>query len=415
MYAQQVDPGPVIDFVLSHPCRGRRPAYPGQKSNIDASHSMVNLGHLWSCSRCKASYSVRVPARGRLAKKCNGGSAKKVQPAAKPSAGLVDPRPSKGPVVAPQARVSQPKDPDPSGFVALFSVGRSLANAPVSFPPGDDLGSVTGPQDPPVACVIASELGTPSARGPQPPFSSLEAEAQALPKAISNKVQTLSTGVSPTLPALPKAKATTANAQVHHWFEILSQTLLRILLPGPQQKPRLLAKRLNPKLRKAMLSRLVLRVFCTSLKVPDVTIAGFCSVCAAAAMGDGGSHGKGKGTKGKSKSKCSPEEIRHAAQLNAWRDSEDLLRKSSGSVTRAKARSAAFHAAKAAALDAQGIGPPVVKPPPPPPPPPRERRGKRSENTGAAVRLVERDEFPLPSQPGAGNAKAKNSGPHRKR
>ena len=78
-------------------------------------------------------------------------------------------------------------------------------------------------------------------------------------------------------------------------------------------------------------------------------------------MGDGGGHGKGKGTKGKSKSKCSPEEIRHAAQLNAWRDSEDLPRKSPGSVTRAKARSAAFHAAKAAALDAQGIGPPVVK------------------------------------------------------
>ena len=37
---------------------------------------------------------------------------------------------------------------------------------------------------------------------------------------------------------------------------------------------------------------------------------------------------------------------------------------------------------------------------------PRERRGKRSENTGAAVRLVERDESPLLSQPGAGNAKA---------
>ena len=83
-------------------------------------------------------------------------------------------------------------------------------------------------------------------------------------------------------------------------------------------------------------------------------------------MSDGGGHGKGKG-KGKPRSKCSPEEIRHAARLNAWRDSEDLPRKSPGSVTRAKARSAAFHAAKAAAHDAQGIGPPVVKPPPPPP------------------------------------------------
>ena len=115
----------------------------------------------------------------------------------------------------------------------------------------------------------------------------------------------------------------------------------------------------------------------------------------------GRGHGKGKGTKGTSKSQCSPEEIRHAAQLNAWRESEDLPRKSPGSVTRAKARSAAYHAAKAAAIDAQGIGPPAVKPPPPPPPPPRERRGERSENAGVAVRLVERDETPLPSQPEA--------------
>ena len=122
-------------------------------------------------------------------------------------------------------------------------------------------------------------------------------------------------------------------------------------------------------------------------------------------MSDGGDHGKGKG-KGKPRSKCSPEEIRHAARLNAWRDSEDLPRKSPGSVTRAKARSAAYHAAKAAAHDAQDIGPPVVKPPPPPPPPPCEKKCKRSENTGAAVRLVERDESPLLSQPGAGSAMA---------
>ena len=115
----------------------------------------------------------------------------------------------------------------------------------------------------------------------------------------------------------------------------------------------------------------------------------------------GRGHGKGKGTKGTSKSQCSPEEIRHAAQLNSWRESEDLPRKSPGSVTRAKARSAAYHAAKVAAIDAQGIGPPAVKPPPPPPPPPRERRGERSEHAGVAVRLVERDETPLPSQPEA--------------
>ena len=201
------------------------------------------------------------------AKKCNGGSAKKVQPAAKPtvtaakgfsalfsgpklssaSAGLVNPRPSQGPVVAPQARGSQPKDPGPSGFAALFSVGRSLANAPVSFPPGDDLGSVTGPQDPPVACAVATELGTPSARGPQPPFTSLEAEAQALPKAIPNKVQALSTGVSPTLPALPKAKATTANArgaplardsQPYAAEDPAARTPAKTKAPGKKAKPK---------------------------------------------------------------------------------------------------------------------------------------------------------------------------------
>ena len=63
---------------------------------------------------------------------------------------------------------------------------------PCRFLPGDDLGSVTG---------LSS------------PFSSLEAVAQTLPKAIPNRVQALSSGVSPALPALPKAKATTANAR----------------------------------------------------------------------------------------------------------------------------------------------------------------------------------------------------------
>ena len=142
-----------------------------------------------------------------------------------------------------------------------------MTNAPRSCSPGVDLGSVAGPPKPLGACAVASELGPPLARGPQPPLTSPEAKAQAFPKAIPNKVQALSTGVSPTLPALPKAEATTATAEVHLWLEILSQMLLRFLLPGPQQKPRPQAKRLDSKLRQAMLSRLVLLVFCTSFKV----------------------------------------------------------------------------------------------------------------------------------------------------
>ena len=87
-------------------------------------------------------------------------------------------------------------------------------------------------------------------------------------------------------------------------------------------------------------------------------------------MGDGRGHGKGKGTKGKSKSKCSPEEIRHAAQLNAWRDSEDLPRKSPGSCHTCQS--------PVCSVNAQRI---------------------------LELQLVERDEFPLPSQPGAGTVR----------
>ena len=50
---------------------------PSQSAQIDPSHTVCNLGHLWSCSRCKACYSVRAPAKGRLAKKCKGKEAKK--------------------------------------------------------------------------------------------------------------------------------------------------------------------------------------------------------------------------------------------------------------------------------------------------------------------------------------------------
>ena len=88
-----------------------------------------------------------------------------------------------------------------------------MTNAPRSCSPGVDLGSVAGPPKPLGACAVASELGPPLARGPQPPLTSPEAKAQAFPKAIPNKVQALSTGVSPTLPALPKAEATTATAR----------------------------------------------------------------------------------------------------------------------------------------------------------------------------------------------------------
>ncbi|CAE7671668.1 unnamed protein product [Symbiodinium sp. CCMP2456] len=109
-------------------------------------------------------------------------------------------------------------------------------------------------------------------------------------------------------------------------------------------------------------------------------------------MDDGKGRGKTKSTKGKFKSKRSPEEIMHAAQINALRESESLPKKSPGSVSRAKARSAAFHAAKAASSDARNIGPPAVKPPPPPPPPSRDRRGASAEPESQGVRLVERGE-----------------------
>ena len=75
LYAQQTDPGDTIKFVLQHPCRGRE-ATPAADSGIHPSHCIVNQGRMWQCSKCKASYSVRASARGRLAKVCtNRGSA----------------------------------------------------------------------------------------------------------------------------------------------------------------------------------------------------------------------------------------------------------------------------------------------------------------------------------------------------
>ena len=76
LFAQQTDPIPLVEYVLSHPCR-HWPASPSSEANVHPTHEVLNLGHLWSCSRCKASYSVRAPAKGRLAQPCKGGSKKK--------------------------------------------------------------------------------------------------------------------------------------------------------------------------------------------------------------------------------------------------------------------------------------------------------------------------------------------------
>ena len=61
LFAQQTDPAPLVDFVLSHPCKGFK-ATPAANCNIHPSHSIV-------CSS-----SVRVPAKGRLCKTCGAGA-----------------------------------------------------------------------------------------------------------------------------------------------------------------------------------------------------------------------------------------------------------------------------------------------------------------------------------------------------
>ena len=76
LFVQQTDPIPLAEFVLQHPCK-HRPATPSPSAKIDPSHNVVNLGHLRSCSRCKANYSVRAPAKGRLAKPCHSKEARK--------------------------------------------------------------------------------------------------------------------------------------------------------------------------------------------------------------------------------------------------------------------------------------------------------------------------------------------------
>ena len=100
--------------------------------------------------------------------------------------------------------------------------------------------------------------------------------------------------------------------------------------------------------------------------------------------------GGGKG-KGKQKSHRSAEEIQHDRAVNQRRDESSLPKKSTGSVSRSKARSAAYHAAMSAPVAADLIAEPKVRPPPPPPP----RRGE-------GIRLVARDEILShnPAQPG---------------
>ena len=68
LYAQQVDPPEVVDLVLSHPCK-HRPAEPLATAGVHPSHLTLNLAHQWSCSRCKAHYSVRTRATQRRSEK----------------------------------------------------------------------------------------------------------------------------------------------------------------------------------------------------------------------------------------------------------------------------------------------------------------------------------------------------------
>ena len=60
-----------MDLVLSHPCK-HRPAQPLATAGIHPSHLTLNLGHEWSCSRCKAHHSVRTRAKRLLSKECKG-------------------------------------------------------------------------------------------------------------------------------------------------------------------------------------------------------------------------------------------------------------------------------------------------------------------------------------------------------
>ena len=80
----------------------------------------------------------------------------------------------------------------------------------------------------------------------------------------------------------------------------------------------------------------------------------------------------GKGWKGKGKPPLRSEgERQHARAVNAARVAEGLPNKSTGSVSRSKARALA-HREKSQAVPADSIGEPAVLPPAPPKAPPRE-------------------------------------------
>ena len=109
--------------------------------------------------------------------------------------------------------------------------------------------------------------------------------------------------------------------------------------------------------------------------------------------------GYGKG-KGKPRTQRTTEEVQHAKAVNQRRDAASLPKKSTGSVSRSKARSAAYHALSNA-VPAEDIAEPRVKPPPPPP-------SRRTE----PIRLVEREEVLSrnPKQPGT-SSKGSAPGP----
>ena len=91
--------------------------------------------------------------------------------------------------------------------------------------------------------------------------------------------------------------------------------------------------------------------------------------------------GGGKG-KGKQKSHRSAEEIQHARAVNQRRDESPLPKKSTGSVSRSKARSAAYHAAMSAPVAADLIAEPKeVRFSLPPSLPQRKETRKNKGNT----------------------------------
>ena len=64
LFAQQTDPAPLVDFVLSHPCKGFK-ASPAANCNTRPSHSIENLGSVWRCAVCLCSSSVTCGGLGK--------------------------------------------------------------------------------------------------------------------------------------------------------------------------------------------------------------------------------------------------------------------------------------------------------------------------------------------------------------